>query len=92
MSKTLQDICSLVVRIKALEIKVETRISSTGIDIWFGEQDPHDAGYPNALCKSLDEVHYYLINKLLELEGETRASAARAIKHADDILAVIGKS
>lgn len=92
MSKTLQDVCSLVDKIKTLGIKIETRISSTGIDVWFGEQDPRDAGYTNAMCKSLDEVHYYLINKLLELEGETRAQSVRAIKHADNILAIIGKS
>lgn len=56
-------------------VKIRMEFSITGVKVWFGEQDPRDAGYPNNTLGTIDDLLKYMKTKFGERVSEMENSA-----------------
>ena len=63
-------------------VSLRMEFASDGIHVWYGEQYPQDAGYPNARCPTIDVLVSYLKGRFERTVSEMEDSARRATVYA----------
>lgn len=56
-------------------VKIRIEFSITGVKVWFGEQDPLDAGYPNNTLGTIEDLLKYMKTKFGERVSEMESMA-----------------